>query len=1173
MRTLSLNEELYRPKRVVIETTCSGESSWRFVPKARWEEGVLDEGSWPRVIDLCGQLVECSQDQWDIYKLDRTAYDCLVRAPPELTVISLAVPKPMEAKQPLGKHRMSSAEPCPDMPPSKTFHPDLDEDSEEDEVADMVVDGALPNVRRMSSAPGDRVKKFREEIEKNRKERREKATARSERLATREDVFFDFSAHQRTSSPTLDAGPKRKVATLFDSLPLRAQDDPEYRSPEEEFSRNTLNYSPTKTSKRTRTFSPGAAKRDLECRRLEREKKKREKREKELDHRKQQRFQHFLHQIYSEVSNAAGPSNQQDPTDVLNDPDGEDEDKPVEVDAEAERQAFIAEARRKLAELEADRPLWDAEAAKRKKLEKEEQEAQRSRMAERLAVEARKAEEERRARMEKERQQQTQAKEEARATGDERARRERERRQRNERWAYGPWTTQRALERYKILSDIFDSTKFSPDDPIAFDVVPWPILPVKYSVEDIDWSTVEGFFNAVKPHMRSQDFASFVEKSHRRFHPDRWRSRGLLKSVADETERGCLEVVHTAVFDHEAPQPPSSPILASLCASELGAGCCMKSGHLEASANPGVMADARDLRRVRSAGGIPVSSSVRVPEPALFQPSRRSESAVQSLDPNLPLHDASSTADTIAVPPAIPRAPHSASLVIGRPRSPTPPIHEDASTALPVPLPLPLPPPPPPPAPLVTHNVSSYSQIMTFFGYGRGASRERKLLVSLWYNLAWGFVQVVLIITMLAIAAHTESKTTPGVNEWDACDRPLGAWACIYVFRVVFSSSLTYWGWLRDRKVHANAEDSENATDSSPRSAAATTNTARLHSSSGPSAGSRSSTIVNTPEAPALPHSILYSRLSILSSLITLSWFLTAHILEYTSMHSCRFSSPHVWWLTFGILCIMYLVVLEVVILGFVVFVVAPIIFLFWNIFLMCLGRHPMQNPGMIRPDVGKLSPSIVDRIPLVMYIPPPPDALPGSITIPQAVYSNSEYPPKAGPSTAKPKRFKFLHRRKGNKAESSSSSAGDVPVRAPQQAGEPQTWQDHWEHTGYPFVVLEGNRAACAVCLMDFEEPKRIAGLEPVPTTAAPPEEPAPSPPAIQEVPVEINDPAATTENQLKLEDAGEGAVPLRLLACGHVFHKTCLDPWLTDVSGRCPVCQRAVELPAKRSKKERRP
>ncbi|KAJ7170545.1 hypothetical protein C8R43DRAFT_874950 [Mycena crocata] len=1040
MRCLSINEELYRPKRVVIETTCSGESFWRFVPNARRDEGVSDEGQWPRVIDICGQLVECSQDQWDIYKLD-PAYDCYVRMPPEITLVTVAAAKPREPKQPLGKHRMSSAEPCPEMPPTKAFH--LEE-------------------------------------EDNRKERREKGARRSEKLAT--------------------------LTSLFDDL--RAQDDPEYytRPTEEEESRNAVNYSPTKASKRTRTFSPGAAKRDLETRRLEREKQKRERRERELNQRKQERYQHFLNEIYSEVPNGDGPSNGT----------GDEETPAAALDEEAVRMAAIAESRRKLAELEADRPLWEQEARKRERLEKEEQEAQRARKAEQRAAEARKADEERRAKMERERQQ-AKATEEARARGwEERARRERERQQRNERWSYGPWTTQRALERYKTLADLFDSTKFSSEEPLTFDVIPWPVLhsPVSFSVEDIDWAAVEGFFNAVKPHMRSQDFVSFIKTSHRRFHPDRWRSRGLLKSVADESERGCLEVVSRCLLS--------------------------------------AMADTRDsLRRIRSAGDMPVSSTIPSPEPARFQPSRYSESHV----PNVTIHDASSSAA-----PSMRRSPNSAGLVIEHMRSTAPPIPEEIPVASPAP-------PPPPPPPLPTH----YSRIMTFFGYGRGASRARKLLVSLWYNLTWGFVQVVLIITVLSIATHTESKTMPGLNEWSACDRPLGVWSCIYILRVAFSSSLTYWGWRRDLKAHINPADPENATatDSLPRPPPPS------HSSPAstalPSAG-------NPPEVPALPHSVLYSRLSILSSLITLSWFLTAHILEYTSIHSCRFSSPHIWWLTFGVLCIMYLVVLEVVILGFIVFVVAPIIFLFWNIFLMCLGRHPMQNPTMIRqvwplPDVAKLSPSVVDRIPLVMYIPPPPDATPGSIPIPQAVYS---YPPRST-LPAKPKRrFKFMRRRKADKDASSSVPVGDVPERASAQAGEPQTWQDHWEQTGYPFVVLDGNRAACAVCLMDFEEPKRIAGHDPVataPTLSS--EEPSTSKepnstPVIQEIPMQTSS-AENIENQLKLEDPGEGAQPLRLLACGHVFHKTCLDPWLTDVSGRCPVCQRPVDLPAKRSKKER--
>lgn len=60
--------------------------------------------------------------------------------------------------------------------------------------------------------------------------------------------------------------------------------------------------------------------------------------------------------------------------------------------------------------------------------------------------------------------------------------------------------------------------------------------------------------------------------------------------------------------------------------------------------------------------------------------------------------------------------------------------------------------------------------------------------------------------------------------------------------------------------------------------------------------------------------------------MFTLTWFLTAHILEYTSVNSCRLSAPFVWWLTFGILCTMYLLVLEVVLFGFLVFMVLPFI-------------------------------------------------------------------------------------------------------------------------------------------------------------------------------------------------------------------------------------------------------
>ncbi|KAF7288651.1 RING-type domain-containing protein [Mycena chlorophos] len=488
-----------------------------------------------------------------------------------------------------------------------------------------------------------------------------------------------------------------------------------------------------------------------------------------------------------------------------------------------------------------------------------------------------------------------------------------------------------------------------------------------------------------------------------------------------------------------------------------------------------------------------------------------------------------------------------------------------SSIATPAPVHLPSPthsdPNPVPPSPPATDPAPAAPTpapprtLLGWLGVGRSASPARKKLLSLWYNLVWGFVQIVLIVTFLSVAAETRSPTRRELNELQSCTT-LASWAGVYIVRVLFSTSLTYWGWRRDRIAHAaRAGDAENrqsnasATPPVPSTATTNTGSATQHPSSEATA------------QVALPHTVLYSRLSILSSMFTLTWFLTAHILEYSAIHTCRYSAPHVFWLLFGILCIMYLVVLEVLLLGFVVFVVAPIVFLVWNVALILLGRHPMQHPmaNVIRPEIGKLPQSVVAAIPLVTYVPAPPDAEPGSIPLPQAVYS---YPPK--PSAAPPPRkhrFRFL--RRSNKSAEAPEASPSL-AQAPKDPNAPQSWEDHWEQTGYPFVVLENNRATCAICLMDFEEPKRVDGHsagEAAPATSS----------GIQEVPVEPNE-ASQGDTLPKLEDAGEGSQPLRLLACGHCFHQSCIDPWLTDVSGRCPVCQRPVEIPAPTKNKRRR-
>jgi len=113
--------------------------------------------------------------------------------------------------------------------------------------------------------------------------------------------------------------------------------------------------------------------------------------------------------------------------------------------------------------------------------------------------------------------------------------------------------------------------------------------------------------------------------------------------------------------------------------------------------------------------------------------------------------------------------------------------------------------------------------------------------------------------------------------------------------------------------------------------------------------------------------------------------------------------------------------------------------------------------------------------------------------------------------------------------------------------------WEDRYEKSSLPFVRLENNRATCAICLMDFDEPPRKStkGKSASKVNAS-------------EVGAGARAAAGPSSEQSSTDPE-----PLRLLECGHVFHKSCLDPWLTGVSGRCPTCQRKVEIAPKGKRK----
>lgn len=105
------------------------------------------------------------------------------------------------------------------------------------------------------------------------------------------------------------------------------------------------------------------------------------------------------------------------------------------------------------------------------------------------------------------------------------------------------WTKQRGVERFEAVSIEFDEIKFCDAQPLTFESIPWPVLgsPHRLTVNDIEWNAVEAFFAAAQAMVSESQYKAMVEKAHRRFHPDKWRSRGILHTVLDSDLRKRLE--------------------------------------------------------------------------------------------------------------------------------------------------------------------------------------------------------------------------------------------------------------------------------------------------------------------------------------------------------------------------------------------------------------------------------------------------------------------------------------------------------------------------------------------------------------------------------------------------------------------------------------------------------
>jgi hypothetical protein len=80
----------------------------------------------------------------------------------------------------------------------------------------------------------------------------------------------------------------------------------------------------------------------------------------------------------------------------------------------------------------------------------------------------------------------------------------------------GHWSEERAIARFKELSEFFDSPDFTSSAHRNITDFPWPILSQIFDLSQVQWQDVEQFFRASRKMMNNSEHLSFLQKSFRR---------------------------------------------------------------------------------------------------------------------------------------------------------------------------------------------------------------------------------------------------------------------------------------------------------------------------------------------------------------------------------------------------------------------------------------------------------------------------------------------------------------------------------------------------------------------------------------------------------------------------------------------------------------------------------
>uniref|UniRef100_V5EK70 RING-type domain-containing protein n=1 Tax=Kalmanozyma brasiliensis (strain GHG001) TaxID=1365824 RepID=V5EK70_KALBG len=273
-------------------------------------------------------------------------------------------------------------------------------------------------------------------------------------------------------------------------------------------------------------------------------------------------------------------------------------------------------------------------------------------------------------------------------------------------------------------------------------------------------------------------------------------------------------------------------------------------------------------------------------------------------------------------------------------------------------------------------------------------------------------------------------------------------------------------------------------------------------------------------------------KLSTLLGIASLVIFFVGNAIVYSSTECSQRPAEAVplFWGALASLIVVYIFIFEIAVLAFLIVCALPLLM----VVLRALGLQNGRARREINPETGKIGQEEVDkRVKLVYYTPAEEEtAVQQGEAIPQSTERDAAEQASEGETT--PTRPDLGSRRPTQETITTTLPAlnrvtrltrilvprrrrSPIPSPTTPTTSTPSTISPPKTTRGlkYPLHPLPAHRATCPICLCDFEEP-------------SPGEEPEPE--------------------------------PLRLLECGHVMHRGCVDQWLTTVSGRCPVCQKAV-------------